>query len=143
MKIKLFLIIFLFFNNVNLLFASDDFFKEGLIKYNEKKYDESKFLFQRSIVFNPKESKSYLFLAKIFNHEENKREAEKNIETVLLLNPQNEEAIYMLMEIELVKSNYSRVRELNENFEKVCTKLCEKKFFILDSLKNLEPKNES
>ena len=60
-----------------------------------------------------------------------------------MLNPQNEEAIYMLMEIELVKSNYSRVRELNENFEKVCTKLCEKKFFILDSLKNLEPKNES
>ena len=30
MKIKLFLIIFLFFNNLNLLFASDDFFKEEL-----------------------------------------------------------------------------------------------------------------
>ena len=143
MKIKLFLIIFLFLNHANLLFASDDFFKEGLIKYNEKKYDESKFLFQRSIVFNPKESESYLFLAKIFNHEENKKEAEKNIDTVLLLNPKNEEAIYMLIEIELVKSNYSKVRELTKNFEKVCIKLCEKKFFILDSLKNLEPKNES
>ena len=49
----------------------------------------------------------------------------------------------MLMEIELKKSNYSKVKELSENFSKICKNICEKKNIILDSLKNLEPKNES
>ena len=41
------------------------------------------------------------------------------------------------------KSNYSKVKELVENFTKICNKLCEKKTLILESLENLEPKNES
>ena len=36
--------------------------------------EESKFLFQRNIVFNPKHAKSYLYLAKIYNSEENEKE---------------------------------------------------------------------
>ena len=110
--------------------------------YDEKNYDDSKFLFQRNIVFNPKDEHSYLYLAKIYSLEENEKEKEKNINTVLLLNPRNEEAIYILMEIELKKSNYSKVRELVENFKLVCIKLCDNKNLILQSLKNLEPKNE-
>ena len=86
---------------------------------------------------------SYLYLAKIYNFEENKKEEQKNIDTVLLLDPKNEEANYLLMEIELKKSNYSKVKELVENFSKICDKLCDKKTLILESLKNLEPKNES
>ena len=123
--------------------SENDFFTEAKKNFNEKKYDDSKFLFQRNIVFNPKDENSYLYLAKIFDIEENEREKEKNINTVLLLNPKNEEAIYILMEIELKKSNYSKVRELMENFTKVCIKLCDNKNSILQSLKNLEPKNES
>tara|TARA_B100000795_G_C22485837_1_gene318406 strand:- start:132 stop:569 length:438 start_codon:yes stop_codon:yes gene_type:complete len=123
--------------------SEDNFFLEAKKNYDEKKYDNSKFLFQRSIVFNPKDEKSYLYLAKIYNYEENEREEEKNINTVLLLNPENEEATYILMEIELKKSNFSKVRELAENFTKVCKKLCDNKKLILESLKNLEPKNES
>jgi tetratricopeptide (TPR) repeat protein len=119
------------------------FFLEAKKNFYEKKYDESKFLLQRNIVFNPKDEKSYLYLAKIYNFEENEKEKEKNINTVLLLNPKNEEAIYILMEIELKKSNYKKVRELVENFTKVCVKLCDNKNLILNSLKNLEPKNES
>ena len=72
--------------------------KEGKIKFNEKKYEESKFLFQRSIVFNPKDQNSYLYLAKIYKFEDNKKEEQKNINTVLLLDPKNEEANYLLME---------------------------------------------
>ena len=128
---------------INSALAENSFFEEGKIKYNEKEYEESKFLFQRSIVFNPKDHDSYLYLAKIYKFEDNKREEEKNINTVLLLNPQNEEANYLLMEIELKKSNYSKVKELVENFTKICKKLCDKKPLILESLKNLEPKNES
>ena len=123
--------------------SENNFYLKAKKNYDEKKYDESKFLFQRNIVFNPKDENSYLYLAKIYNFEENEEEKEKNINTVLLLNPINEEAIYILMEIELKKSNYLRVRELVENFTKICIKLCNNKDLILESLKNLEPKNES
>ena len=128
---------------ISSVLAESIFFEEGKTKYEEKKYKESKFLFQRSIVFNPKDQDSYLYLAKIYKFEENKKEEEKNINTVLLLDPKNEEANYLLMEIELKKSNYSKVKELAENFSKICNKLCEKKILILESLENLEPKNDS
>jgi predicted Zn-dependent protease len=142
-KIKLILIALLFLNFSNSLFADNSFFKEGEKKFVEEKYNESKFLFQRSIVFNPKDTNSYLYLAKIYNFEKNDQEEEKNINTVLLLDPRSEEAIYMLMEIELKKSNYSKVKELTEKFSNICKNLCEKKNSILKSLKALEPKNES
>ena len=141
--IKLMPIFFIALTLMNSALAENTFFEEGKIKYNEKKYEESKFLFQRSIVFNPKDQNSYLYLAKIYNHEDNKKEEQKNINTVLLLDPKNEEANYLLMEIELKKSNYSKVKELVENFSKICDKLCDKKISILESLKNLEPKNET
>ena len=144
--IKIIKLVSVFFVSVIIIssaLAESSFFREGKIKYDEKKYEESKFLFQRSIVFNPKDQDSYLYLAKIYKFEDNKREEEKNINTVLLLDPQNEDANYLLMEIELKKSNYSKVKELAENFTNICNKLCDKKPLILESLKNLEPKNES
>ena len=70
--------------------------------------------------FNPKDAKSYVYLAKIYNLESNEKEEEKNINTALLLEPTNEEATYMLMEIKLKKSNYSKVKELSNKFEKIC-----------------------
>jgi len=142
-KIWLLLTIFIFFNYADMIFAEANFFEEAQIKYKEKKFDDSKFLFQRNIVFNPKDAKSYVYLAKIYNLEKNEKEEEKNINTALLLEPKNEEAIYMLMEIKLKKSNYIEVKKLSEKFEKICKNLCEKNQFILESLKNFEPKNES
>ena len=141
--LKLATIFFISLNLVSSALAENVFFEKGKIKYNEKKYEESKFLFQRSIVFNPKDQNSYLYLAKIYKFENNSREVLKNINTTILLDPKNEEANYLLMEIELKKSNYSKVKELAENFSKICNKLCDKKTLILESLKNLEPKNES
>jgi len=142
-KYKIIIILLFSVGLIGNAISENNFFIEAKKNYDEKKYNESKFLFQRNIVFNPKDEYSYLYLAKIYNFEENEKEKEKNIHTVLLLNPKNEEAIYILMEIELKKSNYSKVRELAENFTKVCTKLCDDKNLILESLKNLEPKNES
>ena len=141
--IKLLTALLMFLYLANYALAENSFFEEGKKKYDEKKYEESKFLFQRSIVFNPKDQNSYLYLAKIYNFEENKKEEQKNIDTVLLLDPKNEEANYMLIQIELKRSNYSKVKELADNFSKICNKLCDKKNSILESLKNLEPKNES
>ncbi len=61
----------------------------------------------------------------------------------LLIEPNNEEAMLMLMKIALEKSNYSKVKSLSEDFVKVCKNLCDENKSILDSLANLEPKNES
>ena len=140
---KSIIVLFMLLNLGSYSFAENNFFEKGKIKYDEQKYEESKFFFQRNIVFNPKDQNSYLYLAKIYNFEENKKEEQKNIDTVLLLDPKNEEANYMLMEIELKRSNYSKVKELADNFSKICIKLCDKKNSVLESLKNLEPKNES
>ena len=140
---KLTIVLFMLLNFGSYSLAENNFFEKGKNKYDEQKYEESKFLFQRSIVFNPKDQNSYLYLAKIYNFEENNKEELKNINTVLLLDPKNEEAMYMLMKIQIKKSNYLKVRELTENFSKICINLCEKKNSILESLKNIEPKNES
>ena len=143
---KLFKITFFFLliiNFSNIAFGNENFFNEGLKLYNEKKYEEARFMFERSIVFNPKDSNSYLYLAKIYNHEENKQKEEKNLEATLLIEPSNEEAILMTMKIALERSNYLKVKELSNKFVKVCKKLCNENKDILETLDNIEPKNES
>ena len=123
--------------------GNEDFFEKGLKLYNDKKYEDAKFMFERSIVFNPKDSNSYLYLAKIYNHKEDQISEEKNLDATLLIEPNNEEAILMLMKIGLEKSNYSKVRDLSKTFTQVCEKLCSENKKILETLKNIEPKNES
>ncbi len=131
--------IFLFGNS----YSKDDFYDEAKKLFESEKYEESKFLFQRDIVFNPKKINSYLYLAKIFKIEENLKEEEKNLKTTLLLDPKNEEAIYFLMDIEIERSNFAKVKELKEKFEKVCSSLCPKISSINEKLKNFDTKNES
>ena len=134
-----FISIILFANYSN----AQNFFYEAKKKYEEKKYEESKFLFQRNIVFNPKDAKSYLYLAKIFENEENEGEQIKNINTTLLLEPNNEEAMFILIKYELKKSNYNRVKELKDSFSMICTNLCKEKKNIEESLKDIEPQNDT
>tara|TARA_Y100000992_G_C21049340_1_gene388776 strand:- start:169 stop:606 length:438 start_codon:yes stop_codon:yes gene_type:complete len=128
-------------NTSNISFGSENFFNKGLKFFNEKKYEDARFMFEKSIVFNPKDSNSYLYLAKIYNIEEDQKKEEKNLETTLLIQPDNEEAILMSMKIALEKSNYLRVKDLSKTFTKVCKKLCDENKEILESLSNLEPKN--
>jgi Tfp pilus assembly protein PilF len=140
---KIFLSLFFLFGFSNLSLAKESFFKEGLKLFDAKKYNDAKFFFERSIVFDPKNANSYLYLAKIYNEKEDQQKEEKNLETTLLIDPINEEAILMLMEIGIKKTNYSKVKELSERFTKVCKNLCNENKKILQDLKNLEPKNES
>ena len=99
--------------------------------------------FYTSIVFNPKDTLSYLYLAKIYNEQNNEKEEIKNLKTTLLLEPQNEEALFMLIDIELKKSNFSEVKILKKKFLRVCKNLCNKSKNINERLKNIEAKNES
>ena len=140
---KITIFFYLLINVFNFSLSDENFFNKGLEFYNKEKFEDARFMFERSIVFNPKHSNSYLYLAKIYNQEKNQIKEEKNLEATLLIEPKNEEAILMLMKIALEKSNYSKVKNLSENFIKVCKKLCEENKNILDSLANLEPKNES
>jgi len=138
---KLTLFFYLIINLINSSFSKENFFDEGLKLYKDKKYEDARFMFERSIVFNPKDSKSYLYLAKIYNIEEDQENEEKNLEATLLIEPDNEEAILMTMRIALKKSNYSKVKDLSKTFTKVCKKLCEENKGILETLANIEPKN--
>ena len=123
--------------------GNEKFFEKGLKLFNDKKYEDAKFMFERSIVFNPKNSNSYLYLAKIYNQQEDQKKEEKNLDATLLIEPNNEEAILMLMQIGLEKSNYSQVKDLSKTFIEVCKNLCKENKNILDTLENIEPKNES
>ena len=140
---KLIILIYIAVSFSNIVFSKENFFDEALKMYQNEKYDEARFMLERNIVFNPKDAKSYLYLAKIYNHEENQRKEEYNLETALLIEPDNEEVLLMLMKIALKKSNYSKVKDLSQTFVKVCNKLCDENNQIQDSLKNIEPKNES
>ena len=135
--------IFLFFFNFSSVSSKENFFVEAKNLFNKKKYEESKFLFQRNIVFNPKHAESYLYLAKIFEIEENESEELKNVNTTLLLDPKNEEALYMLIDIKLERSNFTEVKELQKRFELACNSLCEKKDSIEKKLKNFDTNNDS
>ena len=141
---KLILLLIISFNLNYIANAEQkDFFNDAKELYEKESYDDSKFLFQRNIVYNPKDSKSYLYLAKIFKKEENKRELEKNINTVLLLEPKNEEAMYLLIDIELERSNFSKAEQLREDFKKICSNLCDKIASINKRLKEFEKQDAS
>ena len=138
---KLILIIFIILNYCITASAADNLFDEAKKKFEKKDYEKSKFLFQRNIVFNPKNAESYLYLAKIFNTEENQEEEEKNLDTTLLLEPNNEEAIYMLINIQLDRSNFEKANLLMNRFTSVCKKMCNKKKEISKSLQDFEANN--
>jgi len=61
----------------------------------------------------------------------------------LLLDPKNEEAMYILIDLELERSNFSKVQDLKKDFKKICNKLCEKLTSIDTRLKDFEKKDAS
>ena len=141
--LKLIFVIVLFYSFNTKTFSKENFFKKALKLYEKEKYQDARFLFERNIVFNPKDANSYLYLAKIYNHEENQRKEEYNLETALLIEPDNEEAMLMMMKIAIEQSNYDKVKNLSDTFSKVCKNLCDENREIKESLKNIDPKNES
>ena len=119
--------------------AGTNYFNEGLTLYENKEFDKAKFKFEQDIVFNPKNEKSYLYLSKIFNEQEKKELEEKNLNTVILLNPKNEEATYNLAQLKLKESDFKESKRLVNKLLIFCKNYCQKgqtlKIQIENSLK--------
>ena len=137
---KKFLFIFiLLFLSTN-LFAKSEYAKEGIDLYDKNKLEEAKFKFEQDIVFNPKSELSYLYLSKIFNKQDKKILEEKNLNTVMLLNPKNEEAIYNLAKLKLTASDYKKSIELNKKLKSICSEFCIKSDQLKIEIENLSKK---
>jgi tetratricopeptide (TPR) repeat protein len=140
MKKKIFKIIVILFFLSNNLSAKTDFFEEGVNLFNNDKFEEAKFKFEKDIVFNPKSELSYLYLSKIFNKQNKKKLEEQNLKTVMLLNPKNEEAIYNLAKFKLKNSDYKKSIELNNRLELICKSFCNKSKKLKIEIENLSKK---
>ena len=134
------LIIYLFFISSGFAVKSN-YFDKGKILFDKKKFQKSKIFFEKDIVFNPQSEKSYLYLAKIFNENNNDQEQEMNLSNVLLLNPQNDEAIYMLTLLKIKQSDYNEAKELIKKFKLVCESFCSKRAEIQEKFDKLIPEN--
>ena len=122
------------------LLANTQFFKDGLKFYNKKNFTKAKFKFEQDIVYNPKSELSYLYLSKIFKSLNKKDLEEQNLNTVILLNPKNEEAIYNLAKLKLENSDYKKSKELNELLINLCDKFCNESKKLKIEIENLSKK---
>ena len=138
--LKIFILYLLFISSG--LTIKSSYFDKGKDLFDKKDFESSKIFFERDIVFNPKSENSYLYLAKIFNQKDNDKEEEMNLNNVLLLNPQNDEAIYMLIILKIKQSDYDGAKNLMKTFYLVCKEFCMKKSEIEKKFNKLIPVNE-
>ena len=140
MKLKIIKIFFLLFFFTNNLIANTQYYQEGLNLYKSKKFNEAKFKFEQDIVFNPKNEMSYLYLSKIFKNLDKKDLQEQNLNTVILLNPKNEEALYNLAKLKLESSDYKKSKELNDTLISLCDLFCSESKKLKTEIENLSKK---
>ena len=81
---KILLLVCLMINFTGISLSKENFYTEGIKLFKSKKYDEAKFLFERSIVLDPKHSESYLYLAKIYKEKENKKKRRKKFKSNII-----------------------------------------------------------
>ena len=123
----------------NTSYSENSYLNEGIKLFEKKKYDKAKFKFEQEIVYNPKSEQSYLYLAKIFKLKKNDNLLERNLDTTILLNPKNEDALYELILLKIKKSDFLESEKLINKFSSVCQLLCSKRDQLVklrkDSLK--------
>ena len=138
-SVKIF-VIYLFLTS-SIIAKQQNYLERGIELFQKKKFDESKILFEKDLVFDPKSEESYLYLAKIFNENNDEEQQEINLNNVLLLNPENDEAIYMLTLLKIKQSDYNQAAELIDKFVLVCKSFCSKENEIREKFKILIPEN--
>ena len=133
---KLLKIIFFLILIPSSLLAATDHFSEGLILYKKNDLDKAKFKFEQDLVFNPKNEQSYLYLSKIFNIQKKKDLEEKNLNSVILLNPKNEDAVFSLAKLKLNESDYKESKKLIEQLLIFCKTYCQKSKKLKTQIEN-------
>jgi len=118
----------------NILYAKNSYFETGKKLFDNKKFLDSKFYFEKDIVYNPKSENSYLYLAKIFKEEKKDNLEENNLNTVLLLNPKNEEATYLLTLLNIKQSNFLKAKELIATMASICKDMCSTELELKEKL---------
>ncbi len=121
--IKILIILFFFADSVS---SKISYFEKAKKLFNDKNYEKSKFLFEKDIVFNPKNFESYFYLAKIHKINKNFVEEEKNLKTVILLNPKLSEAYYLLTLKQIRDGDFNLAKKNAVLFKKFCSSKCEK-----------------
>jgi tetratricopeptide (TPR) repeat protein len=137
-KTFIFFLILLF--TPNMLIAKSKYYQDGIILFNQKKFDEARFKFEQDIVYNPKNELSYLYISKIFNKNDNIILEEENLNTAILLNPKNEEAVYSLAKLKLSSSDYEKSKELNKKLKSICIYFCNQSDELKIEIENISKK---
>ena len=135
-KLATFIIINILIFNSHVFASSQKYFDEALSFYNEGKMDEATFLFEKSVVFNPKNTESYVYLGYLNKELENLEKANHYFIIALTLQPDNLELNYLVGEYFYNNKDNDSYNEYVSNLEILCPDGCE----YLDQIKKLEIK---
>ena len=135
-KLATFIIINILVFNSHVFASSQKYFDEALSFYNEGKMDEATFLFEKSAVFNPKNTESYVYLGYLIKELENLDKANHYFIIALTLQPDNLELNYLVGEYFYNNKDNDSYNEYVSNLEILCPDGCE----YLDQIKKLEIK---
>jgi len=135
-KLATFIIINILIFNSHVFASSQKYFDEALSFYNEGKIDEATFLFEKSAVFNPKNTESYVYLGYLNKELENLEKANHYFIIALTLQPDNLELNYLVGEYFYNNKDNDSYNEYVSNLEILCPDGCE----YLDQIKKLEIK---
>ena len=135
-KLATFIIINILVFNSHVFASSQKYFDEALSFYNEGKMDEATFLFEKSAVFNPKNTESYVYLGYLNKELENLEKANHYFIIALTLQPDNLELNYLVGEYFYNNNDNDSYNEYVSNLEILCPDGCE----YLDQIKKLEIK---
>ena len=115
--------IFLLFLISNLANASN-YYEDALSKYDLKDFKSSIQLLEKSVVFNPKDSDSWILLGKSYASIENKEVALKYLETAFTLKPESPELNLLLGELSHDLNLNEKYETYLENLEIICPLGC-------------------
>ena len=135
-KLATFIIINILVFNSHVFASSQKYFDEALSFYNEGKMDEATFLFEKSAVFNPKNTESYVYLGYLNKELENLEKANHYFIIALTLQPDNLELNYLVGEYFYNNKDNDSYNEYVSNLEILCPDGCK----YLDQIKKLEIK---
>ena len=122
---KKFLISFiLYFTFFGFSYAKENYYNEAKKKFDNNDLESSKFLFQKNIVFNPKDSDSWILLGKSYASIENKEVAFKYLEIAFTLKPENPELNLLLGKLSHDLNLNEKYQTYLENLEIICPSGC-------------------